>query len=110
MKNIIIILVSREKQLLTNDWILDIIFSATEKEAGDIMHKISDELLHELRKQYPKGIRVKLIKMNDPYNTKLAPGCLGTVRCVDDVGTIHVQWIVALVLALFMERICVNHQ
>ena len=30
--------------------------------------------------------------MNDPYNTKLTPGCRGTVRFVDDIGTIHVDW------------------
>ena len=30
--------------------------------------------------------------MNDPYNRKLVPGCLGTVRWVDDMGTIHVSW------------------
>ena len=29
--------------------------------------------------------------MNDPYRP-LPPGLLGTVECVDDVGTIHVEW------------------
>ena len=27
-----------------------------------------------------------------PYNAKLIPGGKGTVHCVDDMGTIHVQW------------------
>lgn len=45
-----------------------------------------------LREQYPVGARVELVQMDDPYNTKLFPGCLGTVRCVDDAGTIHVSW------------------
>ena len=26
------------------------------------------------------------------YNRKLVPGCQGTVRWVDDMGTIHVSW------------------
>ena len=30
--------------------------------------------------------------MDDPYNCKLIPGCQGTVRWVDDMGTIHVSW------------------
>lgn len=56
------------------------------------MRRISKKALQELRAQYPQGTRVELIKMNDPYNTKLVPGCQGTVRCVDDIGTIHVEW------------------
>ena len=49
-------------------------------------------LIDMLRTEYPKGARVELIHMNDPFNAKLVPGCRGTVRCVDDVGTIHVSW------------------
>ncbi len=45
-----------------------------------------------LKKEYPMGTRVELIYMNDPYNKKLIPGCQGTVRLVDDMGTIHVSW------------------
>ena len=56
------------------------------------MRMISAEALRHLRKQYPKGSRVELIHMDDPYNTKLFPSCKGTVHCVDDIGTIHVQW------------------
>lgn len=50
------------------------------------------ELLEMLREAYPAGARVELDHMDDPYNTKLMPGCRGTVRCVDDMGTIHVNW------------------
>ena len=56
------------------------------------MHYIDTKTLKLLRKEYPAGTRVELIKMDDPYNTKLVPGCHGTVRCVDDTGTIHVSW------------------
>ena len=56
------------------------------------MRIISAEALRHLREQYHKGTRVELIHMDDPYNTKLIPGSKGTVLCVDDMGTIHVQW------------------
>ena len=53
---------------------------------------VDTETLEQLRKEYPAGTRVELVKMDDPYNTKLVPGCQGTVRCVDDMGTIHISW------------------
>ena len=56
------------------------------------MNYIDEKTLAHLREQYPSGTRVELIHMNDPYNRKLVPGCKGTVRCVDDIGTIHVSW------------------
>lgn len=37
------------------------------------------------------GRRVRLISTSDPY-TRLEPGTLGTVRLVDDMGTVHVKW------------------
>ena len=48
------------------------------------------EKIEELRKHYSKGTRIRLISMDDMQ----APpaGCLGTVRFVDDIGTIHVSW------------------
>ncbi len=51
----------------------------------------SRETVERLRKRYPKGTRVELISMNDPY-TKLRPGDRGTVTVVDDIGTIFVLW------------------
>lgn len=51
----------------------------------------SKEIVESIRKQYPKGTRVKLLHMNDPYS-KLQHGDLGTVISVDDIGTIHVSW------------------
>ena len=43
-----------------------------------------------LRKMYPKGTRVELHHMDDPF----APpsGTKGTVMFVDDIGQIHVKW------------------
>ena len=56
------------------------------------MRQISNATLEALRLQYPQGTRVKLVHMDDPFNTRLVPGCLGTVRHVDDMGTIHISW------------------
>ena len=54
------------------------------------MFNISEKTLDKLRTQYPKGTRVKLIRMVDFQ----APpkGTLGTVMGVDDAGSIMVSW------------------
>ncbi len=39
----------------------------------------------------PKGTRVELVSMDDPYST-LKPGDRGTVDHVDDTATVHVSW------------------
>jgi len=44
-----------------------------------------------VRAQYPAGLRVELVRMNDPY-TKLRPGEKGVVDLVDDTGTVHIAW------------------
>lgn len=51
----------------------------------------SKEIVLALRRQYPKGARVALVRMNDPY-TKLRPGDLGTVEFIDDAGTLFCRW------------------
>lgn len=51
----------------------------------------SKEIVEQLRKQYPQGARVELVRMNDPYS-KLKPGDLGTVDFVDDTGTLFCTW------------------
>lgn len=51
----------------------------------------SRETVEKLRSEYPEGTRVALIHMSDMYST-LVPGDRGTVRTVDDAGTIHVWW------------------
>ena len=56
------------------------------------MRPISKDALQALRERFPKGARVELVSMDDPYNTKLVPGCQGTVIAVDSIGTIHVSW------------------
>lgn len=51
----------------------------------------SRETVERVRKIYPKGCRVKLVSMDDPYSS-LKPGDIGTVRFVDDTGTVFVSW------------------
>lgn len=51
----------------------------------------SRETVEQLRKLYPTGCRVELIEMDDPYS-KLTSGSRGTVRMVDDTGTVFVCW------------------
>ena len=51
----------------------------------------SEETVEKLRKEYPKGTRVELVHMDDPF-TKLVPGYKGIVSHVDDAGTIFVSW------------------
>lgn len=48
-------------------------------------------VVERIRDHYPKGARVELISMDDPY-TKLKPGDQGTVIAVDDIGTVHIAW------------------
>ena len=55
------------------------------------MNRITPDELADLRNHYPRGCRVKLICMNDPY-CDLKAGAMGTVTHVDDIGTIHVAW------------------
>lgn len=49
------------------------------------------EIVEHIRAQYPKGTRVELIHMDDPYS-KLKPGDRGTVTMVDSIGTVFVSW------------------
>ncbi len=49
------------------------------------------EAIAYLRERFPKGTRIELVSMDDPYS-KLNPGDRGTVEFVDDIGTIHIRW------------------
>ena len=49
------------------------------------------EQVERVRKEYPKGTRLELIAMDDPYTT-LKAGDRGTVDFVDDAGQIAMVW------------------
>ena len=51
------------------------------------------EIVEAARARYPKGTRVELVFMDDPYS-RLKPGDRGTVEFVDDIATVHVNGIV----------------
>ena len=54
------------------------------------MFGISRETVERLRKEYPVGCRVELVKMDDVQAPPI--GTKGTVRGVDDIGSIMVDW------------------
>ena len=49
------------------------------------MFGISRETVERLRKEYPVGCRVELVRMDDPQAPAI--GTKGTVRGVDDIGS-----------------------
>ncbi len=49
------------------------------------------EIVDRIKRDYPAGTRVELLHMDDPY-AHIPEGTKGTVSCVDDTGTIHVNW------------------
>lgn len=48
------------------------------------------KIVEKIRKEYPKGTRVKLVRMDDMKAPPL--GTEGTVIGVDDTGSIMVAW------------------
>ena len=54
------------------------------------MKILNKKAVNELRKFYPAGTAVELIRMDDPQ----APpaGTRGVITHVDDAGNIHVSW------------------
>jgi len=56
------------------------------------MEQISKEMLKFLREQYPVGSRVRLREMGADDPQPLEPGSMGTLTCIDDLGTMHIAW------------------
>ena len=54
------------------------------------MRNMTPEILASLREQFPQGARVELLRMDDPQAPLI--GTRGTVRGVDDSGSIMVAW------------------
>lgn len=50
----------------------------------------SHEVVERIRKQYPVGCRVELLRMDDAQAPPI--GTKGTVRYVDDIGSLGVAW------------------
>ncbi len=54
------------------------------------MFGIRRETVERLRREYPVGCRVELLQMEDVQAPPI--GTKGTVRGVDDIGSIMVSW------------------
>jgi hypothetical protein len=54
------------------------------------MFGVKPYILKMLKERYPVGARVELLKMDDPQAPPI--GTRGTVRGVDDTGSIMVRW------------------
>lgn len=65
------------------------------------MFGVTQQELEQLRQQYPKGTRLKLIAMEDPQG--VPEGTVGEVELVDDIGQIHMKWENGSGLALIPE-------
>lgn len=48
------------------------------------------ETVDQVRRQFPAGCRVELLKMDDPQSPPI--GTKGTVIGVDDIGSVMVRW------------------
>lgn len=49
---------------------------------------VDEELVQRMKRQYPAGTRIELDHMGDDPRP-IAPGTKGTVKVVDDMGTVH---------------------
>ncbi len=61
------------------------------QKGGQRYVRVSRQTLERLRKEYPAGTRVELIRLDDPYR-KIPSGTIGTVEFVDDAGQLHTVW------------------
>ena len=51
---------------------------------------LDEEIVNDIKERYPEGTRIVLDYMGeDPH--PIEPGTSGTVRHVDDIGTVHVD-------------------
>lgn len=58
--------------------------------------------VERLRKKYPEGTIVRLFSMTG--EPQMQEGLIGTVRVVDDIGSIHVHWENGSTLALIPDE------
>ena len=58
--------------------------------------------IEKIRKDYPVGLRIELVRMDDVQAPSI--GTKGTVKGVDDIGSIMVAGITGAHLTLFMVK------
>ena len=54
------------------------------------MRNIDDKTLEKLRRDYPAGTRVILKRMDDLCSPPI--GTKGTIKYIDDIGSLHTKW------------------
>lgn len=54
------------------------------------MDRLERERIEVIKRDFPKGTRVVLVKMEDEQAP--AKGTEGSVISVDDIGTVHIAW------------------
>ena len=52
---------------------------------------LTQKEVEELRNKYPKGTKIRLIKMDDPY--PIPEGMIGEVDLIDDGGNVWMKWL-----------------
>lgn len=52
---------------------------------------LDEEIVNGIKERYPEGTRIVLDYMGDDPRP-IEPGTMGTVRHVDDIGTVHVDF------------------
>lgn len=54
------------------------------------MKRINREIVESIKEEYPKGTRIELLKMDNVQAPHI--GTKGTVRGIDSLGSIMVNW------------------
>lgn len=62
---------------------------------------LDSDKIQRIKKLYPKGTRIELISMDDPY--AILSGTQGIVSYVDDIGQIHIDWETSESLAICLD-------
>lgn len=68
---------------------IDEIIEILEKQSKT--RQYSKEELKYLRNKYKVGTKIKLIRMYDLIGA-VPPNTTGIISCIDDIGTIHIEW------------------
>ena len=63
----------------------------------------AERMANRYKEMYPKGTRIELISMEDPF-APIESGTQGTVEFVDDMGQIHMRWDNGRTLALIPDE------
>lgn len=71
------------------DWLVDSVRSSGEEKMSPAQFP-DKETVERIRRDYPEGCRVELVCMDDAQAPPI--GTKGTVRGVDDIGSIMVSW------------------